>query len=924
MEYNIGVIAEIEKKWLAKWRDSGVYKVLEDKSRPKYYILDMFPYPSGSGLHVGHPLGYVASDIIARYKRLNGFNVLHPMGFDAFGLPAEQYAIETGRHPAVTTEVNINYFRQQLERMGFCYDWDRMVKTSDPSYYKWTQWIFMQLFDSWYDPRQNKAASINTLKDLLHAEGSGVLCAHDRCSELFSAGEWDQRSAEEQSAFLMQFRLAYLDFAEIWWCEALGTVLANDEVKDGISERGGHPVEKIRMRQWFLRITAFADRLLEGLETVDFSESMKEMQRNWIGKSEGALIDFNLENSADTIRVFTTRPDTIYGATFMVLAPEHELVLQITSEEERIHVQEYIAYVKSRSERDRISEVKKVTGKFTGAYAINPVSGRKLPVYIAEYVLAGYGTGAIMAVPGHDERDHAFAEKFGLEIIEVVDQSAFPEAQREDKSGAMKNSDILNGLSVPEAISKMISEVETRGIGKRKINYRLRDAGFSRQRYWGEPFPVVYENGIPELLPESALPVELPQVASYAPAGSARSPLAAISDWVELGDGRLRETDTMPGYAGSSWYFYRYMDPHNTEAFASADAISYWQDVDLYIGGTEHAVGHLLYSRMWNKFLFDKGLVVRDEPYKKLVNQGMIQGWSKLVYRITGTNTFVSLNMKDAYQTTALRVDVNLVAGDVLDVERFKKWRADYNNAEFILEEGKYICGTELEKMSKSKHNVVNPDAVIDKYGADCFRMYEMFLGPVETGKPWDTQGITGVQGFLRKLWRLYVDGNGAVRITDGTPDPKELTILHKTIKKATEDVERFSLNTVVSTYMICVNDLSALNCTTRAILEPLLILLAPYAPYISEELWERIGKTDSVHIATWPVADEKYLIQTSVQYAVQVNGKLRANVELPADMHEDEIRASVLALEHVIRHMEGKEAKKIIVVRGKIVNVVV
>lgn len=924
MDYSIALISEIERKWQAKWQETGLYKVKEDPSKPKYYVLDMFPYPSGSGLHVGHPLGYVASDIISRYKRLQGFNVLHPMGFDAFGLPAEQYAIETGQHPAVTTEKNIAYFRQQLERMGFCYDWSRQVKTCDPQYYKWTQWIFMQLFNSWYDPFRDTSAPIDTLIALLEQEGSARLVALDRCDVNITADEWKAMSNEERQRFLMQFRLAYLDHAEVWWCEALGTVLANDEVKDGLSERGGHPVERIRMRQWFLRITAFADRLLEGLERVDFSESMKEMQRNWIGKSEGALVDFPVDGTDAQIRIFTTRPDTIHGATFMVLAPEHALVPDITTPAYNQQVEEYIKYVKSRSERDRMAEVKKVTGQFTGAYARNPFTGKNIPIYIAEYVLAGYGTGAIMAVPSNDDRDHAFAEKFGLEVVPVVDQSAHPGAAREDKVGVMINSGILNGMEVKQAITTMISEIEQRGLGRKKVNYRLRDAGFSRQRYWGEPFPVYYENDIPYLLDEKDLPVILPQVESYKPAGAARSPLSGVTDWVNMGNGRTRETDTMPGYAGSSWYFYRYMDVNNDQAFASKKAIDYWQDVDLYIGGTEHAVGHLLYSRMWNKFLFDIGLVPKDEPYKRLVNQGMIQGMSKIVYRIAGTNTFVSKGLKDSHQVTELRVDVRMVDGDILDVQAFKNWRSDYADAEFMLENGNYHCGTEMEKMSKSKHNVVNPDDVIDVYGADCFRMYEMFLGPIDASKPWDTKGITGVQGFLRKLWRLFVDEQGNTRLTGDAPTEQELALLHKTIRKVGEDVEKLSLNTAVSAFMICVNDLTAAKCYKREILEPLLILLAPFAPFITEELWERSGRSGSVHTASWPQAEERYLVQSTINYAVQVNGKLRANIALAADMSDADIQANVLALDQVVKHMEGKAPKKVIVVKGKIVNIVV
>ncbi len=923
MDYSITLIQELENKWNQKWKNTGLYKVTEDPNKPKYYVLDMFPYPSGSGLHVGHPLGYVASDIISRFKRLQGFNVLHPMGFDAFGLPAEQYAIETGQHPAVTTEKNINYFREQLSRMGFCYDWSREVKTSDPKFYKWTQWIFTQLFKCWYNPFTNKSEYLDSLITILNAEGTTRLFALDKCSELIDANTWKNYDKVAQEKLLMQFRLAYLDYADIWWCEMLGTVLANDEVKDGVSERGGHPVEKIKMRQWFLRITEFADRLLEGLERVDFSESMKEMQRNWIGKSEGALVQFNIDGSDKNVEIFTTRPDTIFGATFMVLAPEHNLVNEITTADQRIAIEEYIKYVKSRSERDRISEVKKVTGEFTGAYAVNPFNGKNIPIYIAEYVLAGYGTGAIMAVPSNDDRDFAFAQKFGIEIIPVVDQSAYPNVLREDKVGVMINSEFLNGMEVKAAIQKILSEIESQQKGKRKINYRLRDAGFSRQRYWGEPFPIYYENGIATLLDEKELPLLLPQVESYKPAGAAKSPLSGITEWVNFAPGKTRETDTMPGYAGSSWYFYRYMDVDNNDEFASKAKIDYWQDVDFYIGGTEHAVGHLLYSRMWNKFLYDLNFVPKDEPYKKLVNQGMIQGVSKIVYRVSGTNLFVTKSEKHNYEVTELRIDTKMVKDDILDIEKFKSWRADFKDAEFILEEGKYICGSEAEKMSKSKHNTVNPDDVINEYGADCFRMYEMFLGPLDAGKPWDTKGITGVQGFLRKLWRLFIDENGNMRVNNETPTAAELKLLHKTIKKAGEDIEKLSFNTAVSAFMICVNELQAAKCYKREVLENLLILIAPFAPFITEELWEKCGHSTSVHSANWPQFDGSYLTESNFSYPVSINGKVRANIELPLDMEETDIKNTVLALDAVIKWTEGKEPKKVIVVKGRIVNVV-
>jgi len=923
MDYSINLIQELEQKWNQKWKNTGLYKVTEDPTRPKYYVLDMFPYPSGSGLHVGHPLGYVASDIIARFKRLQGFNVLHPMGFDAFGLPAEQYAIETGQHPAVTTEKNIDYFREQLLRMGFCYDWSREVKTSDPKFYKWTQWIFTQLFKCWYNPFTNKSEYLDSLITILDAEGTSRLFALDKCIDLIDAETWKNYDKAAQEKLLMQFRLAYLDYADIWWCEILGTVLANDEVKDGVSERGGHPVEKIKMRQWFLRITEFADRLLEGLNRVDFSESMKEMQRNWIGKSEGALVQFNVAGSDKIVEIFTTRPDTIFGATFMVLAPEHDLVNAITTAEQRIAIEEYIKYVKSRSERDRISEVKKVTGEFTGAYAVNPFNGKNIPIYIAEYVLAGYGTGAIMAVPSNDDRDFAFAEKFGIEIIPVVDQSAYPNVSREDKIGVMINSEFLNGMEVKDAINKILSEIENQHKGKRRVNYRLRDAGFSRQRYWGEPFPIYYENGIAHLLDENELPLLLPQVESYKPAGAAKSPLSGITEWVNFAPGKTRETDTMPGYAGSSWYFYRYMDVDNNGEFASKAKIDYWQDVDFYIGGTEHAVGHLLYSRMWNKFLYDLNFVPKDEPYKRLVNQGMIQGVSKIVYRVSGTNLFVTKSQKQNYEVTELRVDTKLVKDDMLDIEKFKTWRADFRDAEFILEDGKYFCGSEAEKMSKSKHNTVNPDDVINEYGADCFRMYEMFLGPLDAGKPWDTKGITGVQGFLRKLWRLFIDENGNVRVNNETPNAAELKILHKTIKKAGEDIEKLSFNTAVSTFMICVNELQAAKCYKREVLEKLLIVIAPFAPFITEELWEKCGYTTSIHQTNWPQFDGTYLTESNFSYPVSINGKVRANIELPLDMEEAEIKNTVLALDAVVKWTEGKEPKKVIIVKGRIVNVV-
>lgn len=968
--------SEVEKKWQKRWEENKLYKVYEDESKSKYYVLDMFPYPSGSGLHVGHPLGYVASDIVARYKRLRGYNVLNPMGFDAFGLPAEQYAIETGTHPAITTEKNIQYFRQQLMRMGFSYDWSREVNTNDPKFYKWTQWIFMQLFKCWYNPFTNKAEYIETLENFLQKEGNTKLWKLDKCDKNISSDEWMHFAEEEKQKFLMQFRLAYLDYADVWWCEALGTVLANDEVKEGVSERGGHPVEKIKMRQWFLRITEFAERLLEGLNRVDFSESLKEMQRNWIGRSEGAFILFHIDNKNEAvspfeggkggvIKIFTTRPDTIFGATFMVLAPEHELVEKITTAELKSDVEKYITYVKSRSERDRLSEVKKVTGQFTGSYATNPFTGKQIPIYIAEYVLAGYGTGAIMAVPSNDERDKAFAEKFGLEIIQVVDQSKYPNASSEDKVGVMMNSDFLNGLEVQAAIQKIIQDIEKRKIGKAKINYRFRDAGFSRQRYWGEPFPVYYVNDIPYLIDENELPLLLPDVKSFNPVGAGKSPLASLPEWINYSSPLhpekkgIRETDTMPGYAGSSWYFYRYMDVNNENAFASKEKIQYWQDVDLYIGGAEHAVGHLLYSRMTNKFLYDLGLVLKDEPFKKLVNQGMIQGFAPKVRNYKFQNgeikhpSFDNIDFKNdtvqiageklqgAHLTTTSRLPLavtEFVSGEmrlykdilfddagnlkILFPVKYKAdafdWKNDGDGKKYILVE------YENEKMSKSRWNVVNPDDVINEYGADCFRLYMMFLGPLDASKPWDNKGITGVQGFLRKLWRLFVDENGNIKITDTPATAEQLKILHKTIKKTAEDIEKLSFNTAVAQFMICVNELTALKCTSKEICRSLLIVLAPYAPFITEELWEKLGENKSVHSAVWPQFDEKYLIENNFNYPVSVNGKTRTNIELPLDMPEEEMKKTILALETVLKWTEGKEPKKVIIVKGKIVNVVV
>jgi leucyl-tRNA synthetase len=961
---------KIEQDWKQRWEETGLYTVQEDTTRPKFYVLDMFPYPSGAGLHVGHPLGYVASDIFARYKRLKGFNVLHPMGFDAFGLPAEQYAIETGTHPAITTRKNIDYYEEQLRKIGFSYDWNRKVETSDPAYYKWTQWIFMQLFNSWYDADANKARSIDSLTELLRKEGSKALLEKRKCDRSLTAAEWAAMSELEQQRFLMQFRLAYLDYAEVWWCEALGTVLANDEVKDGVSERGGHPAERIRMRQWFLRITEYADRLLNGLESLDWSDAMKDMQRNWIGRSEGAIVRFDIAGTDKHIEIFTTRPDTIFGATFMVLAPEHELVPAITAAGEQAAVQEYLTYVKTRSERDRQAEVKKVTGQFTGAYAVHPFTEQPIPIYIAEYVLAGYGTGAIMAVPSNDERDRAFAEKFDIPIIPVVDQQAYPNVGIEEKVGVMQNSGFLNGMEVKAAIQRILQEIEQRGLGYRKINYRLRDAGYSRQRYWGEPFPVVFKEDMPYLLDVSELPLVLPDVPAYKPGGQAKSPLAALSNWVQLPDGSVRETDTMPGYAGSSWYFLRYMDPHNNERFVGEEAEKYWGSVDLYVGGTEHAVGHLLYSRMWQKFLFDRGWVSQDEPFKKLVNQGMIQGVSAVAYRLHGgmriaehiepRDIFISKLLKikiengefsneelanllnpllhreenssihfhdDSFNFgfTEIHLTSKFLINDCFDIDLFSKSNEPCSDGIFVKDEdGQFRCELVPEKMSKRYRNVTNPDDVIAKYGADCFRMYEMFLGPIEASKPWDTKGITGVSGFLRKFWRLYVAEDGSWKVTAAAAEPEAVKVLHKCILKVGEDIERLSFNTAVSAFMIATNQLTELKCTSKEVLEPMLILLAPFAPFITEELWERLGHTNSVHMAAWPEGDASLLVESSFSYPVSINGKVRTNELFPLDMPKEEMEKAVMALDSVLKWTEGKQPKKIIIVPGRIINIVV
>ncbi|WP_017729926.1 leucine--tRNA ligase [Nafulsella turpanensis] len=921
---------EIEKKWQQFWKDKQIYKVEADPSKPKFYALDMFPYPSGAGLHVGHPLGYIASDIVSRFKRLQGFNVLHPIGFDAFGLPAEQYAIQTGQHPALTTEENIARYKEQLQNIGFSYDWSREIRTSDPSFYRWTQWIFQQLFNHYYDEEAGKALPINQLIQQFEQEGnSKVNASCDEETPAFYAEEWKAMSAKQQSDMLLNYRLTYLADAVVNWCPALGTVLANDEVKDGVSERGGFPVERKRMRQWMMRITAYADRLLKGLDEIDFPEPVKEMQRNWIGKSIGAELDFSLKGHDEKIKIFTTRIDTIFGATFMVLAPEHELVAKITTPAQKEEVENYVEVAANRSERERMSNVKVVSGVFTGSYAINPISGEEVPVWIADYVLAGYGTGAVMAVPAHDSRDWAFAKHFNLPIRPVLEGSEETEEAFDTKNGYIINSDFLNGLHVKDAIAKAIQVAEEKGVGQAKVNFRMRDAVFSRQRYWGEPVPVYFdEEEVPHLLPEEDLPLLLPEVDQYLPTESGEPPLGRAENWKYKGKYSY-ELSTMPGWAGSSWYFYRYMDARNEEAFASKEAIDYWQDVDLYIGGSEHATGHLLYSRFWNKFLYDLGLVPKDEPYKKLINQGMIQGRSNLVYRLKESNTFVSHSLKELYDYSTLHVDVSLVQNDILDIEAFRQWRPDFVDAEFIVEkegaaEGKYLCGYEVEKMSKRLYNVVNPDDVIEQYGADTLRLYEMFLGPLEQFKPWNTNGIDGVFKFLRKLWRLFHDEAGNFNVTDDTPTRVEQKIIHATIKKAQEDIERYSFNTSVSSFMICVNELTAAKCNKREVLEKLVLILSPYAPHISEELWHLLGHQESVTRAAYPAFDEKYLQEDSHEYPISINGKMRAKMTFSLDVPAKEIEREVLAAEQVQRWTEGKTPKKVIIVPKKIINIVI
>lgn len=916
---------EVEAKWQQYWEQNQSYKVNIDPSKPKFYALDMFPYPSGSGLHVGHPLGYIASDIVSRFKRLKGYNVLHPMGFDAFGLPAEQYAIQTGQHPAVTTENNIARYKEQLKKMGFCYDWNREVKTCEPAYYKWTQWIFMQLFDSWYNKATDKAEPISSLIAKITAGGNtDIQAVCDQETPLISASDWNAMSEEDQLRFLLHYRLSYLAEMTVNWCPALGTVLSNDEVKDGFSERGGHPVVKKKMPQWMMRITAYADRLLEGLERIDWPEPLKDIQRNWISRSYGADVTFGVVGHPDlSIRVFTTRIDTIFGVTYLAIAPESEWVMRITTEEQKEAVTAYIEKAVNRSERDRMSDVKTISGAFTGAYAVNPFNGEQIPIWIADYVLAGYGTGAVMAVPAHDTRDYAFAKHFGLEIRPVVEGGNIEEEAYDAKEGKVINSGFLNGLEVKDAIQAAIRFVEEKGIGKGKIQYRMRDAIFARQRYWGEPIPVYFKGDIPHLMDDNQLPLVLPEVDAYLPTEDGEPPLGRAKNW-QTAEGYPIEKSTMPGWAGSSWYFYRYMDAQNEHSFASKESLNYWQDVDLYIGGSEHATGHLLYSRFWAKFLFDRGWAPNDEPFKKLVNQGMIQGRSNFVYRIAGTNTFVSHGLRKNYDTSAMHVDVNIVSNDVLDTEAFRNWRPDLADAEFILEDGKYICGAEVEKMSKSRYNVVTPDDIIENYGADTLRMYEMFLGPLEQSKPWNTNGIDGVSKFLRKFWRLFVADSGKIELSDEAPSKDELKVLHKTLKKIEEDVDRLSLNTSVSTFMIATNELTAIKCRKRAILEPLTIALSAFAPHICEELWHQIGNSGSILDARYPQWEEHYLEEDSIEYPIAINGKMRIKMQFVSTATATEIESAVRAEESLVKWLEGKAIKKVIVVPGKIVNVVI
>jgi len=921
MDYNF---REIEQKWQQYWSKHKTFKAEIDREKPKFYVLDMFPYPSGAGLHVGHPLGYIASDIYARYKRLKGFNVLHPMGYDAYGLPAEQFAIQTGQHPAITTEKNIARYREQLDKIGFSFDWDREVRTCDPNYYKWTQWTFIQLFNSWYNKKTDKAESIDSLiKEFNEAGNANV---HAACSDTFefSDAQWKSMTEKEQRELLMNYRLAYLADTMVNWCPELGTVLANDEVSEGFSVRGGYPVIRKTMKQWLLRISAYADRMLNGLNTIDWHESIKEIQRNWIGRSEGAMIKFPIKGHDGLfMEIFTTRPDTIFGVTYMTFAPEHEYVSKITTADRKDAVEKYLNETKNRSERERIADVKRITGEFTGAYAVNPFTNEEVPIWVGDYVLAGYGTGAVMAVPAHDGRDWAFAHHFGLPLKEVISGGDITKEAYESKEGTCVNSGFITGLKATEGAKAVIRKAEETGVGYGKVNFRLRDAIFSRQRYWGEPFPVYYKDGIPYTLDESELPLELPAVDAYLPTETGEPPLARAKNW-KTKEGYPLETNTMPGFAGSSAYYLRYMDPQNNTEYFSKDANAYWENVDLYIGGAEHATGHLMYSRFWNKFLFDLGLVCKDEPFKKMINQGMIQGRSSYVYRIKGTNKFVSYNLRGNYDTDSMMVDINMVDNDVLNIAEFKAWRADLAEAEFILEDGKFLCGSEVEKMSKSKFNVVTPDDLVERYGADTLRLYEMFLGPLEQHKPWDTKGIEGVFRFIRKLWKLYHDHENNFSVSDEAPMNAELKALHKAIKKVQEDIERFSFNTAVSTFMICVNELSELKCNKRSILTELAIILSPYAPHIAEELWSLLGNNESITKTVYPAFNEKFLAEDTCTYAVSFNGKMRFTLELPVDMPVSEVEKNVLSHKDAEKWLDGKRPKKVIVVPRKIVNVVV
>lgn len=932
-QYNF---TEIEQKWQKFWKENKTFEAEENSSKPKFYALDMFPYPSGAGLHVGHPLGYIASDIVSRYKRHQGFNVLHPMGFDSFGLPAEQYAVQTGQHPKLTTEVNIKRYKEQLDNLGFSFDWSKEVRTSSPEYYKWTQWIFLQLFDCYYDNKRDKACRIDELVKELSTYGTAHLdCARAEDAKSFTAQEWNAWSQKEQELNLLDYRLAFISEQLVNWCPELGTVLANDEVVNGLSERGGFPVERKSMKQWSLRITAYAERLLTGMKDLDWTDSLKEMQRNWIGKSIGCSLFFDVVNSNITLEVFTTRADTTFGVTYMSLAPEHELVAELTTDAQREEVEAYVIKSKNRSERDRMSDVKTVSGVFTGSYATNPFNGKQVPIWVADYVLAGYGTGIVMAVPCSDARDFKFATHFGLEII-PVQEGARTDISKDDfdpKAGTMINSDFLNGLKVKDALKKAIHYAEEKGIGQSKVNYRLRDAIFSRQRYWGEPIPIYYQDGIAKPLPVSELPLTLPEIDDFKPTADGDPPLGRAKDWVTK-DGHPLEMNTMPGWAGSSWYFFRYMDASNDGGFASSEALNYWKDVDLYLGGAEHATGHLLYSRFWNKFLYDLGLVPEQEVFRKLVNQGMIQGRSNFVYRVKGTNQFVSKGLLAQYDTTPIHVDVNIVSNDHLDIEAFKNWRAEYGDAEFILEDGSvyaapgthhsnYVCGAEVEKMSKSKFNVVNPDDIVARYGADTLRMYEMFLGPLEQSKPWNTNGIDGVSKFLRKFWKFFINEQGEVILTDQAPTEKELKVLHATIKKVTEDIEKLSLNTSISTFMICVNELTQLKTTSRSILEPILVLLSPFAPHFTEELYTCLGHVGSMAAVDWPQFEEKFLVESSHNYPISINGKVRTKMTYALDKDRKEMETEILADEAVMKWMEGKTPKKVIIVPGRIVNIV-